>query len=455
MGERNLDRQVIPLLENSVGLKGVREEDEFTLDIFQERKRTFRLKRFKYSIKTGERFAFDFTKAEIIFPIFEKEFSEFELVLAKHFHSSRYDEKSRYLLRSLGRVPFRLNGIQTYEAFLERGDVVDIGFNRIHFLRPNSHLQLSEISPGDVLLSEEMIKSSLNIMIEGETGTGKTTLAKTIHEVSGRPGKFVHLNLSSFAPTLIESELFGHVKGAFTGAIGEKKGAILEAHRGTLFLDEIDSLSIELQTKLLLFLDNHEMRAVGGSFTVKADVRLIFASGSRLKSLLAEQKMRRDFYYRLTSGIVLSLGNLRGNPSKIRELCLKFEKEHFCVISDDLLKFYEECPWPGNIRQLFSHLMKKKVLAAGKKLIIDSSDYALLDDLGSASGFGHNEFKTLEQIKMDYCYSVYNRADKNITRASKLLEISPNTLKAFLGNREKANVLISELRNHQVVDIDL
>jgi transcriptional regulator of acetoin/glycerol metabolism len=357
MGALVISRSIIHSLESSIGLKGVREDDEFMLDLFQERRRVFRLKRTKYKIVTAPKFYFDFASAEIHLPVFGSAQSEFELALVQHSGSTEYNEKSRYLIKSLGESPFRLNGVQCFEAFIERGDVIDIGFNRIKFLRPKSHLKISEKAKSVIdLLTEEMIKSPLNIMIEGETGTGKTTLAKTIHEESARSGRFIHLNLSSFAPSLIESELFGHVKGAFTGAITEKRGAILEAHKGTLFLDEIDSLSLELQTKLLLFLDNYEVRAVGGSTTQKADVRLIFASGTKMKQLIQKQKMRRDFYYRLTSGVVVTLENLRDNPAKISEFCLEFEKQNLTILCEDLIKYYQECPWPGNIRQLLSHL---------------------------------------------------------------------------------------------------
>lgn len=429
MGEFKIDRVITRALEKSIGLRGVREEDEFTLDLFQDRERTFRLKRFKYTIKSSHEYSFDFVKAEIHLPVFENDSSEYELVLINQVGCLNYNENSRYLLRSLGRMPFKHNGVQSFEAFLERGDVVEIGFNRIHFLRPNSHLKLAE---ENIVLTEQMITSTLNILIEGETGTGKTTMARMIHEESKRSGSFVHLNLSSFSPSLIESELFGHAKGAFTGAITEKKGAILEANKGTLFLDEIDSLNIELQTKLLLFLDNQEFRAVGGNRVQKAQVRLIFASGSKIKKLIEENRMRQDFYFRLTSGVVISLDSLRVNPKKIRELCADFEKKNYCVISEDLIDFYEQCLWPGNIRQLNSHLYKKRILANGKKLMIDKSDYDLLQEKASLDGYESNQIRSLEMVKLNYCLNVFNKMNKNYSKSAKLLSISPNTLKAIL-----------------------
>ena len=452
MGALKVDRSIINSLESSIRLKGVREDDEFVLDIFQERKRTFRLKRTKYKIMTSGKFCFDFSLAEINLPVFGSSSAEYEISLIHHFKSQDFNEKSRYLMKSLSESPFRLNGVQCFEAFLERGDVVDIGFNRIHFLRPKNHLKMSKDEKNDsIILTPEILQSQLNIMIEGETGSGKTTLAKTIHHQSERSGRFVHLNISSFASGLIESELFGHVKGAFTGAINEKRGAILEAHKGTLFLDEIDSLSVELQTKLLLFLDNYEVRAVGGSAFQKADVRLIFASGTKMKTLIQTQQMRKDFYYRMTSGVVVSLKSLRDTPSQIKEICLEFEKNNLVILCEDLIKYYQDCQWPGNIRQLLSHLNKKKILSLGKKIILDHLDYDLLKDKGEVGGFEAHQLKPLEEIKMDYCLNVYMKTDKNYARASKLLDISPNTLKSLLLNREK----VMSLRDHEVVDINL
>jgi len=441
MGERKLERTIPYNLESSIGGRGVREDDEFILEALQEKKKMYRLKRFRYLIKTSKEFSFDSTSGELNLPVFDKEFHAFELVLIKHFCSTAYDERSRYLFRSLGQTPFRINGILSFEAFVERGDTIDIGYNRLHFPKPQPKIKL--VTEENVL-TDEMIRSSLNVMIEGETGTGKTTLARKVHEESRRQGNFVHLNLSSFSPGLIESELFGHVKGAFTGAVTEKKGAILEAHKGTLFLDEIDSLTMELQTKLLLFLDNQEFRAVGGNSPVQSNVRLIFASGTPLKTLVIEGKMRRDFYYRLTSGIVMGLDNLRSHPEKIQEFCLEFERKQFCVLSEELLKFYVQCPWPGNYRQLSSHLHKKKILSGGKKLVLDHSDYSLKEDT-NVIGQAYNEWKTLEEIKVDYCATVFDKSEKNISRASRILDISPNTLKAML----------VKSRGEEIVEIDV
>lgn len=436
------ERMITPHLESSIGVRGVRENDEFMLDVFQERKRTFRLNRTRYKIKNGGSFEFDFSKSKITLPIFGKEECLYELELVADRKDKNHNENSRYLLRSLGTAPFRLNGTYCFEAFLERGDAVDIGFNRIHFLKPD--IKFHEQNT----LSEKFIKSPISILLEGETGTGKTTLARKIHDESERVGRFVHLNLSAFSPGLIESELFGHVKGAFTGALNPKRGAILEAHMGTLFLDEVDSLSLDLQTKLLLFLDDHEVRAVGGENSSKVDVRMIFASGSVLKKRVEEEKMRKDFYYRLQSGCSLTLLSLRENPERIKELCRKFEFDQAIVIGDDLIQFYSTCAWPGNIRQLNSHLIKKKIFSNGKKFVIDETDKELLSENLNVTKLKPEEILPMEKMKTNYCYDVYLKADRNITKTARILDMSPNTLKVYLDKKK------IELGNDKVVHIN-
>lgn len=435
------ERTIINLLEASVGLKGIRDSDEFSITVFQEGKKSYKLNRFKYTIKSADKFHFDFIKSEIHLPIFHKDSCEYELILTNTSRSLQNNSASRYLLRSLGQVPFRLNGMWSFEAFIERGDIVDIGFNRIHFSMPTLFLT-------DDLLSHvplEIIESNLSILIEGETGTGKTTLAKKIHEASGVAGEFIHLNLSSFSVGLIESELFGHVKGAFTGAFTNKKGAFVQAHRGTLFLDEIDSLPRELQTKLLLFLENFEVRPVGGEISQKVHVRLIFASGRDLKNLVADQSFRSDFYYRLISGHALKLQNLATDKDAIKKFCNKFANEEMVVIGDELISYYEKMKWPGNIRQLKSHLVKKKIFANGKKFVFDKFDEELCERTVQDQSFGH--LVALEKIKYEYCLNAYFKMGKNIRQTSRALQVSENTLRAILKKNEN-------LRSENVIKVN-
>lgn len=418
---------------------GAREGDDFVIDVFQGRKNALKLNRTRYLFKFEKQYLADFQKAHFALPGFGDLKGEFQLELAS-FSLREHNSNSRYIFRSLSGTPFKLNGMYAFEAFIERGDIVDLGYNRLLFLKNE------EKKERELPLSPAVMKSTLPILLEGETGTGKTTLAKKIHEESGRAGAFVHVNLSAFSSSLVESELFGHVRGAFTGAINAKKGAILEAHRGTLFLDEIDSLSIELQTKLLLFLDNYEFRAVGAEHSQKVSVRLIFASGSELQKKVMEGKMRKDFYYRLRAGNSLRLASLREKKEEIRSFCLGFEKEEGVVISEDLIDFYLTCPWPGNIRQLKAQLMRKKVLSRGRRLVLDESDHELL--LEKTSENEQKEILTLEKMKTKYCFETYLKLGKNLAQTAKILSISHNTLKAYLEKREEG------LRDNKVIHVN-
>lgn len=427
--KRLIPEMAYPVLKD----KGVREGDAFTLDLFQERKKNLTLNRAKYIFELGESYEFDSLSAKIILPRFSNQKGSFELILIHStFGDIKNREDSRYLLKSLDLIPFKINGVFSFESFIERGDILEIGYNRIFFPKKMISENLGNLPSINVL------KSLIPICIEGETGTGKTTMAKRIHDESGRVGRFVHLNLSSFSLGLLESEIFGHIKGAFTGAINSKRGALAEAHRGTLFLDEIDSLSLELQTKLLIFLDNYEFRAVGSEVVQKADLRLIIASGQDLKGLVDQSKMRKDFYFRIKSGVSLKIHSLKEDPKQIKVFCDEFEKEHYVVIDKKLVEFYEGCSFPGNFRQLKSHLQKKKIYADGKKLIYDQLDEELLvGNLQHLKEISNQTFSPLENIKVEYCYNVFLKLDSNLLRTAKILELSPNTLKSYLNKKTK------------------
>jgi transcriptional regulator with PAS, ATPase and Fis domain len=411
----------------SVVKSGVRLGDEFIFDIFQKNKRFLKMNRTHFYFYSGEDLKIDFQKNIFTIPTYNKEELAFEIFYMPHIDSE--DEvDGRFILKSLNTNPFRINGVWSLEAFLERGDIIELGMNKLIFQKEKSIFLETNIT-------SEIVQSSMSILIEGETGTGKTRLAKKIHDESGVAGDFVHLNLSSFSPSLVESELFGHVKGAFTGAVIEKRGAILEANRGTLFLDEIDSISKELQTKLLLFLENLTFRQVGGERQLKSQVRLIFASGSTLENLVYENKMRNDFYFRLISGHKIILEPLRKKRSQIRDFCEQFEQRELVVISEELKTFYEELSWPGNIRQLKSHLQKKKILSNGKKLFIDDEDRALISSKMDLVNSTKLRIIPLEEFKNNYAFDVYHQCQQSISVASTMLKVCPNTLRSILKKR--------------------
>ena len=192
-----------------------------------------------------------------------------------------------------------------------------------------------------ILKNHKLIRSDLNILIQGETGTGKTRLARRIHDESGSSGDFVHINLSSFSPSLIESELFGYQKGSFTGAIKNKVGALASANFGTLFIDEIDSLPFALQTKLLLFLDDQKFSPVGSRQVLSANTRIIFASGRSLIDLVKRGSMREDFYFRIISGHEIRMRPLRDCPELIDRLINHFSIKNNVSLTIKLKEFYK------------------------------------------------------------------------------------------------------------------
>ena len=245
--------------------QGLRLGDQLELYPALGRKKVISLNRTHYDIHSKKSLSHaQLGNCVLVLPEMSEHHYEIELSLIKSQNEKELGLESRYLIRSLNETPFRINGIFSFQSFIERGDVLDFGYHKLKMTSSTSFYKNSSHICESKKLNPRVVKSDISILIEGETGTGKTRLANIIHKESGRSGRLVHLNLSSFSKNLIESELFGHRKGAFTGAVTDKFGAIEEAHYGTLFLDEIDSLSTELQTKLLLFLDNGIYRQVGG-----------------------------------------------------------------------------------------------------------------------------------------------------------------------------------------------
>jgi len=409
----------VPVEEN-----GARLNDTLFILPLHGRKKEIPLNRRIFKINSYDKTGVRLEDSTLFLPQGNSNFS-FSLSLIPREGRLKDDSYSRYLLKSHTLQPFKINGTISFESFIERGDIIDLSYNR---LIVEEELEiLNPLKPEE----KRIINSGLDLIIEGETGTGKSRLAKIIHEKSGRPGNFVPLNISAFSRGIIESELFGHVKGAFTGAITNKRGAFQEANNGTLFLDEIDSLPLELQTKLLLFLDSKELRPVGGERSQKVNVRIIYATGQKLKKLVDTGKLRKDFYFRISSGASISLLPLRNNPVLLDYLCQELSQKEDKYISPKLIDYYKGLSWPGNIRQLLGHLNKKIKLARGRKIELDhfDEDLFLHEDFKSQV---EDSFLTLEQVKSQYVQKVYLYTEKNITLSAKILGISNNTVKAIL-----------------------
>jgi len=213
-------------------------------------------------------------------------------------------------------------------------------------------------------------RANATILITGETGTGKEVVARAIHHNSPRrANRFVALNCSAIPETLLEAELFGHVRGAFTGAVGTRQGRFEQAHKGTLFLDEVGTMSTALQMKLLRALQEREFERVGDNQTIKVDVRVIAATNSELARMVSDGTFRDDLYYRLNV-INVQLPPLRDRrediPVLVKHFLGRFATDPEAHLSQSAMRALMAYLWPGNVRQLENAIERAVALCAGR-----------------------------------------------------------------------------------------
>lgn len=309
----------------------------------------------------------------------------------------------------------------------------------VHIKAQASHNELIGSSPImiDVVKEATRVASTdLPVMICGESGTGKELIAKLIHQKSDRAHMpFVALNCGALPDTLLESELFGYMRGAFTGAEHTRRGLFEEAHGGTLLLDEITETSPAFQVKLLRTLQEGEIRQLGSSTKKKVDVRIISATNRDARSLVELGLFRQDLLYRL-QGIAINLPPLRDRKEDIRKMALAF-LSHYSVpgrevaISTDALLALERYNWPGNVREL-RHLMQR--LAALNTGLIQLEE--LPSEIFSASPVEtlledivqEGELPTLDEIESRYLLQVLKAVNGNKSRAAQVLGVDRKTL---------------------------
>ncbi|MCR9204467.1 MAG: sigma 54-interacting transcriptional regulator, partial [Halobacteriovoraceae bacterium] len=391
--------------------------DWLTFEPFDSRKSEMRLTRTKIEIVLHKGGSFKKSPCLLNFRGIG-ESARYELVLKNE------DNKSFYELKALGRSPFLHNGTPTFHSRLRRNDRIDIDFNRF-IVKSEDKLKEKDYLPVESWPKEMFIN------LEGETGTGKTTLARQLHSnYIGEVFPFVQVNLSAFSENLLESELFGHEKGAFTGATRERRGAIERASKGTLFIDEIDSLPLHLQVKLLTFLDDGLYQRVGGERFLKSSCRVAFASGRPLKALVEKGLLRKDLYFRLTSGFTFSLPTLRESPKLTNNLMHEFEKLNGVTISSDLKKLYRDFDWPGNIRQFKSHLLRKMYEDRGVTYLkVSQADADLVKPELELTSPLVNEVLPLREMTKMYCKSVLIKSSGSVRVAAKKLGVAPCTVR--------------------------
>ncbi len=285
------------------------------------------------------------------------------------------------------------------------------------------------------------------ILITGETGTGKTVLARHIHYGSMyREAPFVFVNCATLPENLIESELFGHERGAFTGAVSSRKGVFELAEGGTLFLDEIATMPLHLQTKLLATLDNGSLRRLGGQSEIRVTVRIIAATNADLESLIRDNLFRRDLYYRLNV-LSIHIPPLRERPEDISELC-----RHFVTLlgrnpkrdlDDREIGLLRQYDWPGNARELRNILERSCILHPGRlrpsELLFGLKTQT--ENRPSISPptatINQADTLTLEEIEQCHILDMLQRQRGNITRTAKALGISLSTLKRKIKRYQK------------------
>jgi transcriptional regulator with GAF, ATPase, and Fis domain len=275
--------------------------------------------------------------------------------------------------------------------------------------------------------------SSATVLIQGESGTGKELLAKTIHALSNRRDRpFVVVDCGSLPETLLESELFGHVKGAFTGAVGNKRGLFEEADGGTIFLDEIADTTPIFQAKLLRVLQEGEIKPVGGTRSLRIHARVLSASNKDLAELVKAKTFRQDLYYRLAV-LPLYLPALRERREDIPLLAQHFVaasciRHHQAVrqVADKTMRALRDAPWPGNVRQLQHYIERAVVTTAGPWLVCDDlvSDGIVPEDesLRSASR------GAVAQTERTRIVDALQKTAGNRLKAAKLLKISRASL---------------------------
>jgi len=290
---------------------------------------------------------------------------------------------------------------------------------------------------------ETIANTSSTVLIFGDSGTGKELVAKAIHYNSNRKDKYlVPVNCGAIPEDLLESELFGHIKGSFTGAINTRIGRFEYAHGGTIFLDEIGDMSLNLQVKLLRVLQEKEITPVGGTNAIKIDVRVIAATNQDLEKAVAEKKFREDLYYRLNV-IPIHLPTLRERKSDIpllvNHFLEKMRKEKGTVaqsVSDEVMSTLLEYEWPGNVREL-ENLMERMVIFSGKKERLSSEDLPEKFRKSSVSSSIHKVAlpsegldlnNLLDDIENDLIRQALDKTHGIKEKAAKLLGLNRTTL---------------------------
>ncbi len=282
---------------------------------------------------------------------------------------------------------------------------------------------------------DKVAQSDATVLITGESGTGKELVARALHFAGRRAGgPFVPVNCGALVGTLLDSELFGHVRGAFTGADTSKRGLFVAADGGTLFLDEIGELPLELQPKLLRALQDGEVKPVGGTTAIRVDARVVAATNRRLGDQVSAGAFREDLFYRLNV-ITIEVPPLRNRPGDIALLARHFAEDAAlraergrAVLTDAAIAHLSTQPWPGNVRELENTIERAVILAAGD--VLDVADVAGPRPQTTAAipTFTGDQVPTLDELERAHILKVLELCENQKTKAAQLLGINRTTL---------------------------
>ncbi|MFG0316654.1 MAG: sigma 54-interacting transcriptional regulator, partial [Planctomycetota bacterium JB042] len=289
-------------------------------------------------------------------------------------------------------------------------------------------------------LLDRITDTDFPVLIQGESGTGKELVARAVHYNGPRSGRnFVSVNCAAMAEPLIEAELFGSVKGAFTGADRDRKGLFEIAHRGTLFLDEIGDMSLEVQKRLLRVVQYGEFYRLGGKEKVRVDVRIISATHRDLRRLIAEGGFREDLYYRLNVAPV-TLPPVRERvgdvPLLLRHFAAELERGGLSSVkrfSRAALEALETSPWPGTVRELQNEIKRLRVIETGRPVIeLDDLPTAIREGAAAASGVGESLKERLERVERKFVVATLEQVRGNKAEAARRLGVSERGLYKIL-----------------------
>jgi Nif-specific regulatory protein len=351
--------------------------------------------------------------------------------------SERFDESHLQVMTAVaGIATLALDNVRHLEQLLRENSDLRAEMNLEHNM-VGSGPRMREVFE----FIRRVAPTDSTVLIEGESGTGKELVARAIHRNSARADRpFVAINCAAITESLLESELFGHEKGAFTGAINQVKGKMEVADGGTLFLDEVTELAVGLQAKLLRVLQEREFERVGGTRSIKLNVRIVAATNRKLEEAVEAGAFRKDLYYRLNV-VALTMPPLRDRRDDIFQLA-----EHFIAktcrksgsrakaISPEARACLQTYDWPGNVRELENAIERALVLGSGDVIIPDDLPETIVECALPAPSVNAKYHGALKETKKQLILQALQQANGNYIEAARILEMHPNSLLRLIRN---------------------